>query len=465
MTAAGLLLAAALPLFAAGTARPDMAVPPASGSWRPFKAPPRVRFTLGNGLKVVYAQDGRAPLLTARLAVRGGAALGGARGIGLVEALAGLLTEGTELRDARAVAESAEAAGGSLEAEATEDHIVLSGTGLAEKGAGLLGLMAEAAVRPSFPEAEVALRRSNMLSELTANRAEPDWLAGRAFRRALYGEHPYGVFAPDEAAIALVERDALKRLHHKLFTPDNAVLVAVGALPEPEFRRIVEAAFGGWSGAQGMPALPLPAPARRGGRLISVVERPGSAQVVFRLGAVTVGETHPDFEALRAANMVLGGSFAARLSTDLREDKGWTYGIYSGLEENLAASALTVKSKVRGEVARAALDAVVAHIERLRKTLPSKTELDQAKNLLVASLVFGLETQEGLADAFLHDALYGLPDDHLDGFVQRVRAVTPAQVRDAARRWLKPEDLTFGIVGDPAALKTLEGLGPISPAP
>ncbi|MBI2362859.1 MAG: insulinase family protein [Elusimicrobia bacterium] len=442
-----------------------MSAPPASGAPRPFKAPSRARFTLPNGLSVVYAQDARAPLLTVRLAVRGGTALGGPRGIGLVEALASLLTEGTELRDARAVAEAAEAAGGSLHGEANEDHIVLSADGLAEKGADLLGLLAEAATRPSFPEAEVALRRGNMLSELTANRAEPDWLARRAFQQALYGEHPYGVFAPDEAAIALVERGALRRLHNKLFTPDNAVLAAVGAPPADEFRRLAESAFGAWSGTQGLPPAPLPAPQPRRGRRLALVERPGSAQAVFRLGSAAVGEKHPDFEALRAAHMVLGGSFAARLSTDLREDKGWTYGIYSDIEENLAASALTVQSKVRGEVARRALDAVIGHVERLRASLPSKTELEQAKNLLAASLVRGLETQAGLADAVLHDALYGLPDDHLDGFVERVRAVTPQQVRDAARRWLKPEDLTFAVVGDPQVLKTLEGLGPTSPAP
>ncbi|MBI5597146.1 MAG: insulinase family protein [Elusimicrobia bacterium] len=463
MTLAGLLLAAVLP--AAAASRPDMGRPPPSGAWSPFKAPPRVHFSLPNGLKVVYAQDARVPLLTVRLAVRGGTALGGPRGIGLVEALAALLTEGTELRDARAVAEAAEAAGGSLRGEATEDHIMLAGDGLAEKGPDLLALMAEAATQPSFPEAEVALRRANMSSELTANRAEPDWLARRAFQRALYGEHPYGVFAPDEAAIALVERGALLRLHNKLFTPDNAVLAAVGAPSAEEFRRLAESAFGAWSGAQDLPPVPLPSPEPRRGRRLVSVERPGSAQAVFRLGAVTVGETHPDFEALRAAHMVLGGSFAARLSTDLREDKGWTYGIYSGIDEGLAASALTVSSKVRGEVARRALDAVVAHIERLRGTLPSKPELEQAKNLLTASLVRGLETQEGLADAFLHDALYGLPDGHLDGFVARVRAVTPEQVRDAARRWLKPADLTFAVVGDPQVLKALEGLGPISPAP
>lgn len=447
---------------AAAVAPPEMARPPAAGAWKAFKAPLRVRFDGPGGLPVVYIEDRRSSLLTLRLAVRGGTALGGERNAGLVQALAELLTEGSEKHTALALAEAADATGGRLSASATPDHVVVTADGLADKADALLSLLAETISIPAFPEAEVALRKENMLTELKLRRSEPHWLAETALHRALYGEHPYAVYGPSEASIARIDRMALSRLHKKLFTPQNAVLVAVGSLPAAEFRAKLEAALAVWSVLPELPVPPMPPPAPRAGRALSFVERPGSSQSVFAAGRLAPRETEPGYDALRVADMILGGSFAARLTSDLREDKGWTYGIYSSLEATLATGGFFVRSQVRGEVTRPALDAVLAHLERLRKTQPTAAELEQAKSLLAGRFVRELETQEGLADAVLHDALFGLPDDRLDGFIARVRAVSAKQVQDAAARWMSSEGLAIAVVGDAAAAKALEGLAPLT---
>lgn len=440
----------------------DMSRPPAVGPWKAYSPPARVRWGLPNGLRVIFISDPRAPLLTLRLAVRGGTALGAERDAGLVEAMAELMTEGTAKRTALELAEAADAAGGAVGAHATPDHVVVEADGLAEKADELLALLKEAALSPTFPEDEVSLRKENMLSELKLNRSEPSWLAGAALARALYAGHPYAVPGPSEASIARIDRGALQRLHRKLFAPQSAVLVAVGPLTAEGFKAKADELFSDWPTTPELPSPPAPAPTPRTAPAVSFVERPASAQSATAFGILAAKEDEADYPALLVANMVVGGSFAARLTTDLREDKGWTYGIYSRLDSRLASGAFIIKGQMRGEVTRKAIDAVLGHLERLRKDPPTPAELEQAKALLAADFVKSLETVEGLAEAVLHDTLRGLPDDHLDTFTARVQAVTAVQARDAARKWMPASGLVVAVVGDPSVAKTLQGIAPLT---
>ncbi|TBR25842.1 insulinase family protein [bacterium] len=457
-----LLLAA--PLCAAGPApaKPDMRRAPELGAPKPYAAPPRARWTLPNGVALVYVESPRAPLLTLRLAVKGGTALGGERDAGLVEALAELLSEGTQARGALEVAEAAEAAGGSVGAYATDDHTVVWAEGLAEKADELLGLLKETALTPAFPESEVALRKENMLSELKLRRSEPAWLAGAALGRVLYGEHPYGVPGPTEASIARIERGALQRLHGKLFQPQNAVLVAVGPLPAADFRAKADAAFAGWPARPELPSPPPSAPAARTAPALSFVERPGLEQSVVSVGLPAPKEDVLGYEALLVANMVFGGSYGSRLNNDLREDKGWTYGVYSSVERRLAVGAFSVSGQFRADATRKALDGIRSHLARLRAGPPAPDELERAKANLVTAMLLSFETQGGVADRVLHDALFGLPDDHVDRVVGRIQAVTAAESLEAARRWLDDGNVSVAVVGDAAVLKSLEGYAPVT---
>ncbi|TPW18970.1 MAG: hypothetical protein FD126_3153, partial [Elusimicrobia bacterium] len=397
-----------------------------------------------------------------RLAVRGGAALGAERDAGLVSAPAELLAEGTEMRAALELAEAAESAGGSVGAYATPDHTVVWAEGLAGKVDELLGLLRETALSPAFPEAEVALRKENMLSELALRRGEPSWLAGAALGRLLYGEHPYAVPGPSEASIARIERGALQRLHRKLFQPQSAVLVAVGPHPAEEFRAKVDPVFSGWAALPDLPAPPPAAPAPRSAPALSFVERPGLEQSVVAVALRAPKEDEPGYESLLVANMVFGGSYGARLNNDLREDKGWTYGVYSNVDRRLSVGVFRVQGQFRADVTRKALDAVRAHLKRLRAAPPGADELARAKANLATERLLSFETQGGIADRVLHDALFGLAEDHIDRVVGRIQAVTAEEALAAARRWLVDGNLAAAVVGDPAVLKTLSGFAPVT---
>jgi len=270
--------------------RPDMSVQPALGPMKPFKAPPRERFRLSNGIEVVLIEDHRFPLVTVRLAVRGGTALAGQKDAGLVDALAELWTAGTSTRSAKDIAFEADAFGGALDASAERDAVVLGAFALSEKADRMFALLSEVVLDATFPQEEVELRKKNMLEELKVERSQPGFLASVAFNKKLFGRHPYGVTAPTEESIARIDRDRLRTLHKRLLNPAQATIVVAGDVTRGALEAALEKAFAGWK-ALGEPAgPPLPAPQDTAGaaRRIVLVDRPGSAQTVLVLGSLAL---------------------------------------------------------------------------------------------------------------------------------------------------------------------------------
>lgn len=443
MRALVLLLCAA----SAAAAPVDMSRPPEVAPMRAVKLPPRAEWRLENGMTVVLVEDRRVPLVTVRLALAGGEAAIAAEDAGLAEALAELLTDGTAGKTSKEIAEAAELFGGSLSAAAGPDAIVLRASALADKAEAMASLLAEVARAPSFPEAEVALRKANMLSELAASRAESDFLAGVAFYKKIFAGHPYGVTAPTDASIARISRERVAAAYRRLFTPRGALLVIVGDLSRARAEALVARHFGTWRGGPAATDAP-PAPAAKAERTVYLLDRPKSSQVSFIIGNPAVREDNPSYFDLLVANQVLGGSFSSRLMRDLRETKGYTYGISSRLEHRLTGSLFKIRVPVRTEVAEPALAAIIAHLERLREDEPAAEELKQAKAYLAGSFARSLETQDGVAEAVLKLRARRLPDGWYDSYVDRVQAVTGAGAKRAAQVFIRPGELTIVAVGD-----------------
>ena len=430
-------------------------MPPVS-PMKPYQAPPRQEWELSNGMKVVLVTDRRYPMVTARLALRSGSAAVGREDAGLVDAMAELLTDGTAQRSSKAIADAADEFGGRISASADADDVVLGSYCLSEYGDKMFGLLSEVARTPSFPETEVALRKKNMQEELNVERSEPDFLAGVAFYKKLFGAHPYAVTAPTDASIRRLDRARIVKTHKRLFTPRNALLVLVGDLGFDQAKALVSRSFGSWKGEPGPPAAPA-APAHPRLRRVYVVDRPGSVQVSLILGNLAMREDHPDYFNFLLANQVLGGSFSSRLVSDIRESKGYTYRIGSRIQTWLTAGVFRVRTPVRNEVVEPALEAIIGHLDRIRHKKVTAEELVQAKNYLAGSFARSLETQEGLASALLRLKLHRLPDDYLDTFVAKVQAVEAAGVLRAAETFIRPEEMVVVAVGDAAKIKDAAG--------
>lgn len=450
---AGLLCLAASPV-SAGKA-PDMKERPSVGALRPYRPPKTVRFKLSNVTPMIFVEDHRFPLVTVRLALKGGTSMADRGDAGIVEALAELLTEGTEDRTALQIAEAADAFGGTLSASATRDHVVVESFSLAERAGDMFALLGEVLSRATFPEREVELRKKNMLEELKLKRSQPGFLAREAFYKTLYPRHPYGVVSPSEESIARITRHRLRSLYGRQSIPVNAVLVVVGDLNPESARALVERELcSRWGARQGLPRwhVPAPKPASPGRRRLVLADRSGSEQSTLIVGHAGITEKHEDYYPLLVANQILGGSFASRLMDDLRQKKGYTYGVYSWLDAGYAAGEFKISAQVRTKVTKASLKRVLKHLKRMRKRRVKAVELTQAKNMLVGDFARKLETQSGVADAVLHGVLFDLPEDRLERHVERVRSVTRDDVRRAARGHLRPSEAVLTVVGDAKAL-------------
>lgn len=450
MIASLLMLSAAL----AAAAPVDMSKPPEVAPMRSVKLPPRSEWKLRNGMVVVLVTDKRVPLITARLAIAGGEAAVAAEDAGLAGALAELLTDGTVKKTSKEIAEAAELFGGSLSAGAGPDSIVLRASALADKADAMAALLAEVARSPSFPEAEVALRRANMREELAASRAESDFLAGVAFYKKVFAGHPYAVTAPTDASIERIDRERVAAAYKRLFTPRGALLILVGDISRHDAEALVIRNFGTWQGGPAAKDAP-PVAVSKAERTVYLLDRPKSSQVSFIIGNPAIREDNPAYFDLLIANQVLGGSFSSRLVRDIRETKGYTYRIGSRLEHRLTGSLFKIRTPVRTEVAEAALAAIIGHLDRLRKGEATADELKQAKAYLAGSFARALETQDGVADAVLKLRSRRLPDGWYDAYVDRVQAVTPAGAKRAAEVFIRPDELTIVAVGDIAKMASV----------
>ncbi|OGS39713.1 MAG: hypothetical protein A2506_03850 [Elusimicrobia bacterium RIFOXYD12_FULL_66_9] len=447
-----MLLALAFVTSAAAAPTVDMSKPPVLGPMRSLKLPSRSEWKLPNGLSVVLVTDRRAPLVTAYVAVQGGESAMHAEDAGLAEALAELLTDGTGNKTSKQIADASEFFGGSLSGEATPDAFVVRASALSDKAEAMFSLLSEVVRAPSFPAAEVALRRANMKEELAAARAESDFLAGVAFYKKVFAGHPYSVTAPTDDSIERITRDRVVAAHKRLFTPRGAVLLLVGDIDPARAKAAAHKHFGSWKG--GAPAADAPpVPALKRERTVYLLDRPKSSQVSFFLGNIAAREDNPAYFDLLVLNGVLGGSFSSRLVRDIRETKGYTYSIGSRLEHRRTGSLIRIRTPVRTEVAGDALSAIFGHMKDVRGSDPTPEEVGQAKAYLSGSFARRMETQEGLAEAILHQKLLRLPADFYDAYVDRLEAVSPASVRKAAGVFLRPDEMTVVAVGDAAKIK------------
>lgn len=422
-------------------------------------APKITRSRLPNGLEVWVVPRQGLPRVDAVLAVRGaGSAADGPAQAGFTALLAELLTEGTQQRDARTLAQDVQALGGTLGASPSADGITLSAQALASQAGPLLQLLAEVARQPAFAEAEVQLAQNNALQGLKAAGAQPGFRAEGAMGRTLYGSHAYGRTQPTEAGLRSATPAALRAAHAQRFRPERALLVVAGRVTAEQGLALARAAFEGWqaSGEAAPPTAPAP---RHATPALLLLERPGSVQATLRLGRLAVPASSADLVPLRVATAVLGDGFTSRINLNLREDKGYTYGASLRARTWRDGGALVGGADVRNEVTGAALSEFQNELKRMAQHPVPKQELQETQRYLAGSYLVGLQTQDAVAATLARNWVVGLPATHLVDYVAQVQAVTARQVQAIAKQYFAPEAYTLVVVGDSAVAPQLEAFG------
>jgi zinc protease len=449
---------------------PDRSAVPPRGPAPELKLPAQQHFVLSNGLKVRVVEYRRLPIVAMNLAVLAGASRDPAARPGLASFTAAMLTEGTRTRSATQLSDEIGFLGASVRAGAAPDSASVSGATLSKHLARYLELFADVTMNPAFPAPDFKRVQNQRLVTLLQQRDQPQAIASRNFIPVFWGHHPYGHYLlGDEASLrAMAPRD-LAAFHARYFRPENAELVVVGDVSEAQLRPLLEKTLGAWR--SGPRPTPLPAEQPAAPRRVVVLEKPGAPQSYLLLGMPGLQRASPDYVAASVAFQVLGGGSSSRLFRNLREDKGYTYGIYAMGEARRLAGVSVVAGSVKADVTGAALSDLVKEIRTLRDQPVPPKELRDAEDALVLSLPAEFSSVGGIAGRVAELAVQGLPDDYWNRYADEVKAVDAAAVQRAARKYLDPARMTLVVVGDPAVVRAQLAklsLGPIevrAPAP
>jgi len=421
------------------------------------------RFETQGGLPVTVAQRGRIPLVAVRLVLASGAA-GDPRGKeGLADFTMRLLRRGTAHRDAHTLDEAIEFVGASLGLFAGEDQVALALTTPAEHLPAMLGVLSELARTPSFPEEEVRTERERTLGQFANDVDDPSLLADRALIRTAWAGHPYGHdVSGTRASVTCFTRQDPAGFHAAYFGPRPAQLFVVGSVDPEEVGRHVDEAFGPWAGGpeRGV-EVPPPGGVARSGTVV-VVDRPEQTQSQVRLAGPAYRRGAPVQFAAQIVNVTLGGGFTSRLVREVRVKRGLSYGVGSSFDALRAGGLFSVSSFTKVETTGKLLSVMRQEVDRMRERGPTQAEVEKAQRYLAGLFPLRTETNESLAAVLADMALYGLGDDWLDRYRDRVRAVTRPEAREAAARYCFPEPPLTVVVGPAERLRPqLERFGPV----
>ena len=448
------------PAAPGGLAAPPTLAPPPT-----LSLPPISRHVLPNGLEVVVVEHHELPVVDLALVVNTGSEADPANHAGLATLTAAMLDEGTRTRSALEIADAVAWLGADLRTASGFDHSRLWMHAPTAHLDSVIALFADVALRPSFPPSDFDRLKRERLTELLQLQDRGPAIADIAYANVVYGSaHPYGRFpAGSRATVERITRGDVQRFHRTHYRPNNATLIVVGDVQAQDVLRRLEQAFGGWDRGT-IPATRYPAAPAARGTTIYLVDKPGAPQSSFRIGGVGAARSSDDYFALRVMNTILGGSFTSRLNANLREAKGYTYGAASAFALRREAGPFTARAEIVAAKTDSALLEFMKELRGVLDTVP-QDELTKAKRYLQLQLPGEFETTGDIASQLVPLVVYDLPLDYYDSYVQRIGAVTQADVARVARRYIDPARLAVVIVGDRATIEPglrALGLGDVS---
>jgi len=444
---------------------------PEPGPPRDYHFPKFERAKLSNGMTVVHAHVPGRALLAAHLILPGGGWTEPRDQAG-VSVLAGrAMPEGTQRLSAIEFIEASERLGAEIHADASWESLNVTLEVPRSKFGPALALMAEMAFEPAFPGEEVDRLRDERMNDLLQAWSDPRRRAERVFPETIFApETPYSrPLAGIQTTVRPLDRDAVVERHARVADASRGTLVVAGDLAGVELERLAEEHFGQRPpAASADPASDSMAAGHPAGARVVLVDRPSSAQSELRIGHIGVPRKNPDFHAISVLNAILGGTFNSRLNRVIREEKGYSYGIHSSFEMRRRAGPFAVRCAVETAVTVPALEETLRIVRDMIDNPPEPDELKEATDYLVGVFPLRFETAGQVAAALSGIVVFDLPDDELDRYRPSVAAIDADAVTAAARKYIRPGDLSVVIIGDAAQVEAplrAAGLGELTVIP
>ena len=473
-TALALMTAMAATSWSQGESAQDKSTPaskverlnraPVSKEILKVKLPRPIETTLPNGIHLMILEDHRFPLVTVQFEIDGAGALyEPAAQPGLAGATARLLDEGTKTRTSQQIAEQIDSLGARLSASAAfgTGSTVLTASGLSDTFDQWFALATDVLLHPSFPADELAQYQSRTKPALLQQRSQPNFLANQTLSRALYGTYPAAVVTATPESLDALTPAILADWHDTRYAPQNTILAISGDVHADTLIPKLREWLADWQRSKTIVNFtPGPPPATKA--KVFLVDRPGSVQTTLLMGNLAIERSNPDFPALVVLNEILGASPASRLFLNLREEKGYTYGVYSNLIARKYAGPWTAGGDLRTQVTDGAMTEFLRELNRIRDEKVSENELDAARHAVVAHFALSLESPQQLIGYAITRKSYNFPADYWDKYPGQIMAINEDDVLRVAKKYIDPATMQVVAVGDASKIKTiLEKYGPV----
>jgi zinc protease len=420
-------------------------VPPEGGPPKPFHLAKTDDFTLPNGMKVTLAPYGTVPRVAVRAFVEAGGVNEGPNQVWLSRLTGLLMKEGTKIRSAEQVARDAAESGGTLEIEPGMEHTSVGGLVLSDHARAFIGLIADVLSNPLFPASQVQRLKADLARELAVAKTQPGSIARERFLQTMFPDSPYGRIFPTPSELQSYSLDNAQAFYRSNFGAARTHLYVAGKL-DPDLHEVIRSAFGQW--AAGPPPASISAhPVKN--RSLSVIDRAGAPQSTLYMGLPVADPTSADYVGLDVMDSLLGGSFASRITSNIREQKGYTYSPFSQIATRHHLAYWVEVADVTTAVTGPSLKEIFYEVDRLRKDPPSEQELKGIQNYLAGLFVLkNTISPDAVIGQLRFVDSQGLSRSFLTEYVPKVLAVTPTDIQRLTETYLVPEKMTVVVVGD-----------------
>ena len=401
---------------------------------------------LANGLSIILVEHHELPVVAIDLLVKAGSVNDPQEKQGLANMVAQLLREGTCSKNSLEISEEIDFIGGTLSAYCEYDSTSITATSLVKHFKTILDLLSEVARFPTFKLKDIEFQRDKAITSILREKDNKSEIAGRHFSEMLYGIHPYAhpSIGTLEGLKTVTDKEIIE-FHKKHYLPNNSILTVVGDIDPAGVLDVIKKTFGDWKKADiQKPALPsIP---KTVGHRIRLVDKPDLTQTEISIGHPGIKRTDRDYFPILLLNHILGVGPVSRLYTELRVERGLTYGARSNFDARKLQGPFYINTYSKNETAIETLRLILDELQKLKYSGITKEELDSAKSYYVGHFPLSIETPAQIASKIIEQEFYGLPEDYLEKYLENIKAVSREDVNRAIERFVDPDNLVIVLV-------------------
>jgi predicted Zn-dependent peptidase len=434
---------------------------PVSNEVLKVKFPKPVESKLKNGVELLVLEDHRSPTIQVTIDMPASNLNDPADLAGIGDATAAMLRLGTKTKDSKQIAENIAELGAGIGFSIGDRTATVRFSTVTENLDAVVELVTDMLFNPTFPQDELDKWKNQQLSQLTQIRTNPAFLATERFQAVLYPGDNRALVLPSTDSIKKINRDLVVAYYNRNFRPEGGRVTVMGDINARQITPKLEKIFANWKGSAPKPP-ELPMHGAIAEKKIYLIDRPNSVQTTLYVGNHAIDRTSPDYIPVQVMNRILGSGPASRLFRNIREAKGYTYGISSGFSASHYYNHFVTSTNVRTEVTGPALEELLKEFRDLRDRLVPAEELEDARRALVASFALSTESPATALRNAVTIKEYGFPADYWDTYPEKISAVTAADIQRVARKYIPVDDIQIVAVGDASKIRdVLAKFGPV----